>query len=417
MHALVLRSTVTLLTLLSFAQAGDWPAWRGPSGDGHAPGTSYPLRWSEDSAAWKVTVPGSGHSSPIVSGTSVFLTSSGVQQDDDRCLICIDLVRGTVQWTTVVFESPVEQMHRLNSPASSTPATDGERVYVTFCENGHVGVAAVDLHGTIVWKSRPGTFESRHGFHSCPVVHGNMVLINGEQDGAEAFVAALDARTGETIWIVERPQKIRSFSAPFVVQANGKKQIVLSGADETISYDLQDGTQLWRADGPAQKTVSSIVADDKLLFVCGGRDGLLMAIEPTGQGDVTSTHVRWTATKGVPYVPSPLVSGDFLHVVSDKGIYTAYNRVSGEMTHQSRLSGPTSSSLVGVGDLIYVTGEDGITRVITNDAKATVVAQNRVDEPVFASLAFADDVVLIRSESSLYCFRAGSDSRRAAVTP
>ncbi|MFZ9092667.1 MAG: PQQ-binding-like beta-propeller repeat protein, partial [Planctomycetaceae bacterium] len=147
---------ILLILLAPLANAGDWPAWRGPSADGVVVDSNVPLTWSPDSAAWKTKIPGTGYSSPIIRGDRIVLTSSGVKSPTDRCVICINFASGNIEWTTPVFDSPIEKMHRLNSPASSTPTCDDDHIYVTFTENGYVGVAALDFEGKLIWTQRPG---------------------------------------------------------------------------------------------------------------------------------------------------------------------------------------------------------------------------------------------------------------------
>lgn len=396
--------------LLPVAAAGDhWPAWRGPHGNGHTSESVVPWEWSAESAHWKTPIPGVGHSSPVVFDDQVFLTSSGVRQPDDRCLICVDAVTGDVLWIREIYRSPVEPMHRLNSPASSTPAVDESRVYVTFAENGYVGVAAVSRSGEIEWTTRPGSFESRHGFHSCPVLWNDFVLVNGEQDGSDAFVAALDRATGDIVWKTARSQTIRSFVAPLVLPVGGTTQVVLSGSGETVAWDAMSGREIWKVTGPAEKTVSSMLTDGHTVFVPGGRDNLLLAIDPTGVGDVTDTHIRWSATKGIPYVPSPLLSDGRLHIVSDEGIYCCYDAESGELQKQVRLASRTSSSLLGVAGTVWVTDDSGTTYIVSGDGSGHVLQKNELGEPVYASLAIAGGRLFIRSEEHLFCFHAAPE--------
>jgi len=393
--------------------AGDWPAWRGPDANGHITDERVPLNWSAESAAWKTKIPGTGYSSPVVHSGHVFLTTSGYPAETDRSVLCLDLNSGRQLWSAKVFDSPVERMHRLNSAASSTPACDDERVYVTFAENGYIGVAALTHDGDVVWTKRPGTFESRHGLHSCPVLHGNRLLLNGTQDGEDAFVAALDTRTGEILWKTERANKVRSFTAPFITKVGDTEQVVVSGAGQTIAYNLETGEEIWYCDGPAQKTVSSIVTDGRLLFVPGGREDLLLAIDPTGTGNVTETHIVWKAQKGIPYVPSPVLHEGILHLVSDEGIYTCYDAATGQLLKQTRAAGRTSSSLVLAKGRILLTEDSGVTHILKSDGSGEEIDRNSVDATTYASLTPADGALLIRTVDELLCYR-GSDTPQTA---
>lgn len=392
---------------LSGVSADDWSGWRGPNADGRVnDGRNIPLDWSPSTAAWRAEIPGSGYSSPITNGQRIFLTTSGVSSTEGRSVVCVDLKSGDILWTTEVFRSPVEKMHRLNSPASSTAACDDQYVYVAFSENGYVGVAALNFDGKLIWKSRPGTFQSRHGFHSCPVVHKGRVLVSGQQDGDDAFVASLDCLTGAVLWKTQRPNHVRSFTAPFLIDVKGKTQVVVSGAGQTIAYDPETGVEIWSVDGPAQKTVSSMLTDGKRLFVPGGREDLLLAIDPTGSGNVTSTHIVWRAKKGIPYVPSPVLNDGKLHMVSDEGIYTCYDTKTGQLLKQARAAGRTSSSLIYVHDHILLTEDSGVTHVLSADGSGKEVHRNNIDATTYASLSAAEGALLIRTVDHLYCFRA-----------
>jgi outer membrane protein assembly factor BamB len=198
------------------ARGGDWPGWRGPKGDGIVTDPGVPTKWSAtENVAWKAAVPGLGHSSPVVSNGRVFVTSFD-PDTNERLLLCYDRADGKRLWRTTVLTAAPEKMHKGNTPASSTPAADGERVYVTFLDGEKVAVACYDFAGKRVWLKTFDGFVSHHGFCGTPVIHGDAVVVNGDSDG-DAFLAALDARTGETKWKVERPNRVRSFSVPVFV--------------------------------------------------------------------------------------------------------------------------------------------------------------------------------------------------------
>ena len=287
------------------SSTNNWPMWRGPNGDGVSPSAGAPLHWSpEQNIAWKTRIPGVGHSSPVVWGDTVFVTSAD-SVSKQRTLFNVDRVGGEIRWRRDVVSAEIEPMHRDNSAASATPATDGERVFVTFQAGEKLLVAAYDFAGDLLWKKTPGPFASRHGFHTCPVLFEDSIFISGMQDGPGAFLARLDRETGETVWKASIDSPIRSFSSPMAISANGRRQIVLSGANRTYSFDPADGRLLWHVRGPAEKTVSSLSFDGQRVFVPGGRDNQLFAIRPTGTGDVTGSHVDWVARRGIPYVSSP----------------------------------------------------------------------------------------------------------------
>ena len=229
---------------------------------------AFPTRWSAtENVRWKSPIPGRGHSSPIVWGDRIFLTSAMEAGDPktlkDRLLICIDRNNGKILWQKTVVRAPLEHIHKLNSRASSTPATDGERVYVTFLNNPKVYVAAYDFNGNEVWHVSPGEFESTHGFCSPPILYKDIVIVNCDQDAFKkskpAYIVALDRKTGLEKWRIDRTHRIRSYCPPLIVEAAGRMQMVLTGAETVASYDPDTGKQLWTIDGPTEQFVASMI--------------------------------------------------------------------------------------------------------------------------------------------------------------
>jgi outer membrane protein assembly factor BamB len=231
---------------LLLADDGNWPMWRGPRGDGTSRETGFPTLWTAtENIRWKTPIPGRGHSSPIVWGDRVFLTSAIESGDPveakDRLLLCIDRKDGQIVWQKTVLKARLEGIHKLNSRASATPATDGERVYVTFLDDPKVMVAAYDFNGNEVWRVSPGEFESRHGFCSPPILYKDLVIVNCDQDAfgkkKPAYIVALNRKSGKEKWRIDRTHRIRSYCPPLIVEAAGKMQMVLTGAETVASYD------------------------------------------------------------------------------------------------------------------------------------------------------------------------------------
>ncbi|MHC4703533.1 MAG: outer membrane protein assembly factor BamB family protein, partial [Planctomycetota bacterium] len=256
-----------------------------------------PLKWSATkNVAWKVPIPGKGHASPIVWGDRIFVVTA-VEEKDQRVLLCLDRSDGKVIWQRIVLVAPLEKLHALNSRASSTPATDGEKVYVSFLDRDKMFVAAYDFDGNEVWSVRPGVFSSRHGYCSSPVLWKDKVLVNGDHDGP-AYLAALKRTTGEAIWKTPRPNRTRSYCPPIVRRIEGRNQMILSGSLCVASYDPDTGRQHWIIDGPTEQFVASLVYNGDLLFMtCGFPDRFVQAIRPTGAGNITKTHVAWQKDK------------------------------------------------------------------------------------------------------------------------
>src|SRR5262245_24932437 len=261
--------TLLPLVLLGFAtsaHADHWPAWRGPRNDGASAEKTFPLKWSEtENVRWKVEIPGVGHSSPIVWGDRIFLTSCD-EKTGDRLLVCLDRDKGAILWQRTVLTSKLERKHKLNSHASSTPATDGTHVWVAFLDDPAIRVACYDFAGNPTWSVSPGKFFSPHGFCSSPILYKDFVIVNCDQDKQEAFLVALDRKTGKERWRIDRPNRIRSYCVPLIVEAAGKTQMVLSGCNCVTSYDPDTGKPIWIIQGPTEQYVASLVYDSGVFF-------------------------------------------------------------------------------------------------------------------------------------------------------
>jgi outer membrane protein assembly factor BamB len=404
------RSTAALgglFLLCGLAVAEDWAGWRGPRADGTVADSGYPLKWTAtQNVRWKTPIPGTGHSSPVVSKGRVFVTSC-IEPERKRMLYCVDRTNGNVLWERCVLVSELEKKHAQNSWASSTPAADGERVYVTFLDRPRVRVYCYDDAGNKLWERSPGEFHSQHGFCSPPVLHKDLVIVNGDQD-AEAYIVALDRKTGEERWRADRPNRTRSYCPPVVVEVAGKKQLVLTGSKCVASYDPDTGKQLWIIDGPTEQFVSSMVLhDDVLLMTAGYPTHWVMAIDPSGSGNVTNTHVLWSKKNEGGYVPSPVAHGGKLFCVDDKGVATCWDVKTGKLDWKERLSGSGHHASAAVSDgRVYFTADDGVTFVVRAAGEFEVLAKNPLGEAVYASPAFSDGELFLRGAKHLFCLAA-----------
>lgn len=402
--------TVVMLAAVA-ARAENWPGWRGPRGDGTSDEQNVPTHWdgtTGENIAWKVEVPGTGHASPVVWEDRIFLASC-LEEEHDRILVCLDRRTGSTLWRTSVLQSPLEKKHHLNSYASSTPATDGRQIYVTFLEAGQAGaaqgarmaVAAYDFEGNQRWLVRPGPFSSVHGYCSCPVLFEDKVIVNGDHDG-EAYLVALDRRTGKTLWKVPRENKTRSYSTPIIRTIDGRCQMILSGSKSVASYDPHDGSQHWIIDGPTEQFVASVVYNDGLVFLTAGfPEHHILAIRPDGHGNVTDTHIAWRTTENTSYVPSPIAVGDYFLVVSDEGIGSCY-RSYGQRVWKKRLGPHFSASLTAAAGLVYFLSDEGVTTIVRPDDQYQQVAKNVLGEACYASPAISQGQFFLRGEKHLY---------------
>ncbi len=402
-------AVLTLLALLSCsaARGENWPGWRGPRGDGSSLEQNIPTDWdgaSGRNVAWKVTIPGRGYASPIAWEDRLFLVTC-LEDSEDRLLLALDRRSGRTLWQRTVLKSPLEKEHKLNSRASSTPATDGRQLYVSFLDGEQMFVAAYDLNGKKLWEVRPGQFFSKHGYCSSPVLFENLVLVNGDHDG-ESYLLALDRETGRTVWKTPRENKTRSYCTPIVRQIDGRTQMILSGSLCVASYDPRTGQRHWIIDGPTEQYVASLVYNGRLLFMTAGfPEKHVMAIRPDGRGNVTNTHVVWHETKGCAYVPSPIASPDgrYFLVVSDEGIASCFEADSGQRHWMERLGRRFSASAISADGLVHFLSDDGETTILRPGTTFDVVATNELGEKAFASPAVSGGNLFLRGEQHLFC--------------
>ncbi|MFM8275065.1 MAG: PQQ-binding-like beta-propeller repeat protein [Gemmata sp.] len=401
-------AALVLFGLTAATRAEDWPGWRGPRADGTVADKGYPLKWSgTENVKWKLELPGTGHSSPVVSKGKVFVAGC-VEAQKARVLYCTDRTTGKLEWAKTAVVADLEKKHGENTYASSTPACDGERVYITFLDKPHLRVFCYDYAGKLVWEKSPGEFHSVHGFCSPPIIYKDLVIVNGDQDapkGQSAYIVAFDKKTGEEKWRTDRPNKLRSYCPPVVVEANGKKQMVLTGSKCVASYDPDTGKQLWLVDGPTEQFVSSVVLHDGVLLLTAGfPQHWVMAIKPDGTGNVTKSHVLWSKKGEGGYVPSPVAHADKLFLVDDVGVASCWDVKTGKQFWKERLSGKKHhASAVAADGRVYLTSDEGVTFVLKAENEFEVLAKNPLGEPVFSSPAFSDGDIFIRGAKHLWC--------------
>jgi len=401
-HRLVVTVLVAIAALTSRAE--NWPCWRGPRGDGTSLETHIPRNWSATAnVAWKTEVPGVGHASPIVWSDRIF-TVTAIPEERARALLCLNRTDGKILWQKTVVTAPMERKHVLNSHASSTPATDGELVYVAFLDRTQMLVAAYDFDGNQRWLVRPGPFASMHGFCSSPILYKDKVIVNGDHDG-DSYIVSLSRKDGHTLWKTQRQNHTRSYCVPLVRDLDGRAQMVLSGDKCVASYDPNNGKLHWIIDGPTEQFVASIVYNEKadLLFMTGGfPDHHILAIKPDGQGNVTKSKIIWRTNRGVSYVPSPISVGDYFFVVSDGGVAHCFEAKSGKIMWQERL-GEHHASLVSAEGLVYFLNDNGEMNVVKAGPKYELIAKNDLAEKTFGSPAISQGQIFLRGEKHLFC--------------
>lgn len=406
-----MRSSLMMLAICVFVtccgRGENWPAWRGPRGDGTSLEKNIPTSWnSTNHVAWKTAVPGEGHSSPIVWGDRVFLTTA-LKESEERVVLCIDRREGKQLWQQTVLRSPLEAKNQENSYASATPATDGERVYVAFLDRKDVVVSAFYYSGKQQWQVRPGQFYSQWGFSHTPVLFAGMVIVCCDSKG-ENFIVALDRKDGRTIWKVQRENPTQSYSAPLLRQMCGRMQLVIPGNKGVTSYDPQTGKQLWVVDGPSEDCLVTPVFNETaelLLSASSWPKRVVLAIKPDGEGNVTASKIAWTSTDAAPYVPSPLSCGEWFFTSSfaSKEGFCLEART-GKVMWREKM-GLHHASPVCANGLVYFLNDEGVAHVVKAGPNYELVSRNELGEKTYASPALLPGELFIRGFKHLYCIR------------
>jgi outer membrane protein assembly factor BamB len=414
------------------APAGEenWPQWRGPLGTGSAPGADPPVEWNESkNVRWKALLPGKGHSTPIVWGDRIFLTTAvpvgeklpsrlssapgthdgvPVTQRHEFVVLALDRRDGSVRWQMTVHRKvPHEGGHYTGSLASNSAVTDGQHVYAFF---GSHGLYCLDWNGNVIWQKHVGEMQTKHGHgeSASPVLDAESVFINWDQDGP-CFVAAFDKRTGRQRWKVDRDEET-SWSSPIVVEQDGRTMLVVAGTNRIRGYDPGTGRVLWECGGLSSNIVATPVAGGGLLFAGSSYEKrALLAIRlDRAQGDITgSDRIAWTRSRGTPYVPSPLLYGESLYFLTHyQGILTRVEAATGfDRPGAIRLGGLRNiyASPVAGGGRVYVTDLDGQTLVLSDADRPEVLAVNVLNDEFAASAAIVGRELFLRGKTALYC--------------
>ena len=407
-----------------------WGQWRGPLATGAAPKADPPVEWSETkNIRWKTKLPGLGHSSPVVWGGLVFVTTAemtgakkpftGVTPDGAHnnmnplfdhqfAVMAIDRQTGAVVWRrTVATRQPHESSHESATWASNSPVTDGEHVLSFFGSNG---LYCLDTGGRLIWSRDLGDMLVKHGHGegASPLLHGETVVVNWDHEGASVIVA-LAKSTGEELWRQPRDE-VTSWATPIVVTHDGQAQAVVSGTRRVRGYDLKTGAVIWEAGGLPGNIVASPVAADGMVFAAGSYEKqTLLAIRLTGaKGELTGTQqIVWQKNRSTPYVPSPLLYDGWLYYLRHyQGVLSRVNAKTGdEPSGPFRLGSVFNiySSPVAAAGRIYVTDRNGKTLVMSNGAEPKALTLNKLDDRFSASAALVGDAIFLRGEKFLYC--------------
>ncbi|HEV3117681.1 MAG TPA: PQQ-binding-like beta-propeller repeat protein [Gemmataceae bacterium] len=392
--------------------AEPWPRFRGPNGTGISPDKGVPVHWTEkDGVLWQAPIPGVGNSSPIVWGQHIFLESAS-PNGKTRLLVCLNAADGKQAWSRS-FPGARAHTHERNTLASSTPATDGERVYTVFWDGNIVFLCAYDFKGNLVWKVDLGGFVSQHGVGASPIVYQGKVYLMNDQDGA-AEMLAYEAKTGKQVWRVARKAFRACYSTPFLLEKAGEEaELIVTSTAGITSYRPDTGAENWgydwTFDGMPLRTVASSISTQGLIFAnsgdgSGARHTIGVKLGDGSQGARPSL-VWEEKTKTFPYVPTMLAYGDHLYYVKDDGFASCRVAATGEVVWKERLGSPVSASPILVDGKIYIVSETGTVYVVAAAPAFKLLAKNKVgdEERIFASPAVADNRLYIRGDNTLYC--------------
>jgi len=422
----------------------NWPQFRGEQSLGVAVNKNLPTTWSTNqNVAWKVAVPGVGWSSPIVWGDKIFVTSvikdgeveppkKGLYFGGDRptpstnthhwMVYGFDWKTGNKIWERQVHEgSPATSVHLKNTYASETPATDGERIYAYF---GNLGLYCLDLAGKPLWSRDWGHYKTRYGWGTAasPVLHKDRLYIVNDNE-EKSFLVALDKKSGEEKWRVEREEQ-SNWATPYVWKNQQRTELIVPGRNRVRSYDLE-GKVLWELGGMSSIVIPTPFAESGLLYVCSGYVGdktrPVFAIRPGASGDISLSEtvtnnpfIAWHETSAGPYNPSPLVYGDHFYVLFDYGFLNCRDAKTGrEVYDKHRLNIDGSSGFTAspwaYDNKVFCLSEDGDTFVLQAGPEYKLLGKNSLGEMCMATPAIARDSLIIRTASSLYRIKNGAD--------
>lgn len=410
---------LTLVFLAATCVAADgpdaWSHWRGPDRSGVARGDA-PLKWSDgERIAWKAQIPGRGHSSPVIWGDRIFLTTavptgkSGAQPEQKLMVMALDRKTGKLLWERLArVATPHEGYHsKYGSFASNTPAVDGKHVIASF---GSRGVYCYTHDGQPVWEKDPGIqmrMTMAFGEGSAPALDGNTVALLYDHEG-ESLLLALDKNTGRELWRASRPPG-STWSSPLIASVGGRKQVIVAATKFVGGYDLETGKLIWQASGLGRNVIPMpVIADGIAVVMSGYRSPNLLAIRLGGEGDLTGS-VLWQNQRGNSYTPSPVVQDGKLYMLTDSGTLSCLDIKTGKPFYaQERLPKAYSfkASPVAANGKLYLAAEDGDVVVVRMGEKFETLATNTLQDQVFISTpAIMDGEIYLRGQNTLFCIR------------
>ncbi len=397
---------LTFVVLCGAADGQEWARFRGPDGTGIGKGESIPVSFTEADYLWKVKFPGPGHSSPVLWGDRIFVTCSHDAQEQ-REVVCLDASSGKTLWSTKMPFTPYRH-NRRNSFAASTPAVDAERVYVNWISGNMFVALALDHAGNTLWRREMGEFKAIHGAGASPIALGGLMIV-GNDNKETSFLAALDGKTGDTIWQIKRNSKMTSYITPAVYRPKDSdpEVVFVSEANGMTGVDPVSGEKKWESDKLfTYKSVASPVVAGSVIFATAGAGGAGRQSAAIRPGDKLTGHdptVAWKLDRDLPYVPTPIAIGEHMYIVSDLGVMTCVVAATGELVWQEDLDAKFYASPVCVNGRIYVVTRSGEVVVLKAGPKYEFLAKNTLPETSDSTPAIANGRMYIRTLNHLIC--------------
>jgi PQQ enzyme repeat. len=445
-----LYSFLCIILIVSCGFAQNWPSFRGPNATGVVEGRTMPVKWDAEKSSgilWKMAIPGLAHSSPVVWGDKVFITTaiSTEQKPETRFglygdvapvkenakhtwkVFCLDKQTGKVLWERTAYEGvPKVKRHPKATHASSTPATNGKQFVALF---GSEGLYCYDLNGKLLWKQDLGVLDAGWFYDpdyqwehaSSPIIYKNLVIVQADLQ-KNSFIAAYDLKSGKLAWKTAR-EEIPSWGTPTVYEGKTRAELITNGTKAVRGYDPMTGKELWRLSPNSEITTPTPFVALDLIFVTSGYRPMqpIYAIKPGASGDIslkdgkeTNEFIAWSKSRGGPYMPTPLVYQELLYVCSNNGVVTAYNARTGERVYQQRLAdkgGAFTASPVASDGKIYLSSEDGEIFVVKAGPKHELLAINPVGEVIMATPAISDGILFVRGINHVFAVAENSDAK------
>jgi len=404
------RLTVTVVLMTGVliagrsASAANWPAWRGPEGQGHCAEKNLPLRWSTtENVRWKVPLPAPGNSTPVIWQDKIFLTQAN-RGGTTRALMCLARADGRQLWSQQIAYDEKEIAWNANYYCSASPATDGHRVVVS---HGSAGMYCYDLDGTELWKRTDlGKFEHQYGNASSPVLYGELcILWCGPNAKGRNYLLAVDKATGQTVW--QHDERGGSWSTPLIAKVDGQDQLILGVPGRLKGFDPKTGNELWFCDGMTNLVYTSALAGGGVAVGMSGFHGAALAVKLGGSGDITKDRL-WLHPRNIQRVGSGIIVGDHVYILEENGVPHCYElRTGNEVWQITKRPGRSNSwsSMVHSDGRLYVLTHNGDTHVFAASPKFELLATNSLGEHANASIAPSDGELFIRTDRHLWCIK------------